>query len=212
MSGTPSPPVAGPWRAFVVASLVLSCLPLVQGGHFVVAWWTERVGLDAAAQVSTFGRAWGSPQIRAVAAELDRVMPPGEPLLLTPAGGEDRSGRTRYFLFLADALHPRPVFVRQPRRANGTMVDYRMWIAYHKQQLDTDGSGLTYEEGVRREVLRGHVAEELAAYGVRWELTFAFDLEEPFAYSVLTRDGEPVAFAPDLTGAGAAGEPGEDGP
>ena len=200
----PSPGSPGPWRLVLGAGMLFGCLPLVQGLQVVEAWWSERAGRTTTEQLATYGRAWNAPELDALAAELDRVLPEDAPLLMTPAGGPDRSGRTRYHLFLADRLHPRPVYVRQPAWASGTLVDYGSWLDYHFELLDTDGSGLPPEAERRRANKRKRTAADLRERGVEWELLFDLDLQQPMGDLRLLHRGEPVEL--DLAAVRAAGE------
>lgn len=189
-------PPSGAWRYGLALSLGLGLLPLIQGGHQVHRWWTERRGLDEAAQLETFDYPWCDPRISKVAALIDAAMPEGEPLLVTPIGGEDRTGRTRYFLFLANALYPRPVIVRQPNWASGTLVDYVQWVWFHFDLLDTDGSGLVPAGRKRLNNKLPKIRSELQRYGVTWDFQFYLDPEDPFGRAVLRQKGQPVDLGP----------------
>ncbi len=181
--------------------MALGCLPLIQGIHMAQDWWSERAGKTPLEQLATYDRSWCRPELVAIAAEIERLMPPDEPLLMTPIGGDDRTGRTRYHLFLANRLHPRPVYVRQPNWGSGTLVDYHRWLDYHFQLLDTAESGPVPQAEKRRTRKAAKIEEQQRKYGITWELRFHLDLEHPFAEAELLHMGQPVELR--LPGASA---------
>jgi len=180
------------WHVAVAASLALGVLPLASGLHSARLFFANKAGASEAKQLESFKLPWTQPAFLEMVQRLDAVLPEDAALLCTPAGGDDRTGKSRWFLFLADALYPRRVYVRKPAFASGTLMDYPRWIDFHFDVLDTDESGLGFTSlRARKDVLRED-AELLAERGVDWELRFQLDPAQPFAGAVLLHDGEPV--------------------
>lgn len=186
----PSPHMG--WRVGLGASLVLGLLPLISGLHSARLFFTRQAGTSEEQQLEELRLPWTQPQFLEMVATLERLLPPEAALVCTPVGGDDRTGKSRWFLFLADALYPRRVFVRQPRFASGTLMDYPRWVDYHFEVLDTDGGGQALGAALRREAEQRTADEALAERGVEWELEFRLDAKEPFAGARLLHLGEVV--------------------
>lgn len=181
-----------PWHLGLAASLALGILPLASGLHSARLFFANKAGQSEAEQLESFKLPWTQPAFRDMVQRLDAVLPEDAALLCTPTGGSDRTGKSRWFLFLADALYPRRVFVRKPALAGGTLMDYPKWIDHHFEVLDTDGSGLGFAGIVKRDELEALERDELRQRGVDWELRFALDPVQPFVGAELLHDGEPV--------------------
>jgi len=182
------------WRLGLGASLALGLLPLAAGLHATRLFFTHDAGMPAEEQLEELRLPWTLPAFRAMVASLDAALPADAALLCTPVGGDDRSGKSRWFLFLADALYPRRVFVREPRFASGTLMDYPRWIDYHFEVFDTDGSGQSLGAALRRGEAQSEVDAALAERGVGWELEFRLDPKEPFGGARLLHQGVEVVL------------------
>ena len=180
------------WSFGLAGSLALGLLPLLSGLHSVRAFVAGPPGTPEVEQVFRYRLPWTQPMFRELVTKLDAVLPRDAALVCTPVGGDDLTGKSRWFLFLADALYPRRVFVRQPASASGTLMDYPKWVEYHFDVLDTDGSGLGLGGVLARDKAKRRIDAALAERGVTWELRFRLDPKHPFDGAELLHNGVPV--------------------
>lgn len=180
------------------ACLLCSTLPLLSGFHSLRIFALGAAGQSEAEQFAELRLPWTQPMFLSMVQALDEVLPADVDLLCTPVGGDDESGKSRWFLFLADALYPRRVFVRESALASGTLMDYPKWIEHHLEVLDTDESGLGLGAALRRDKVKAEVDADLAARHIEWELRYRLDPRQPFAGVKLLHKGKSV----DLRGAG----------
>jgi hypothetical protein len=194
------------------AALALGILPLANSIHMVRDWWGTRAGMTEREQYRQLRSPWCRPGFLNHVDRLRRAIPEDAAILCTPIGGDDELGRSRWFLFLADALYPRRVFVREPQYASGTLVTYPLWIEHHFEAIDTDESGLSMGGYVKRDRLEAVVGEGLKERGIDWELKYYMVQRTPFQNGILTHKGEVVDYMEGASAvsddeAGASPEP-----
>ena len=181
-----------PWMWGLSASLALGLLPALGAFHSARQFVTERAGKPEAEQLATLRQPWTQPSFMRMVATLSEILPEDAKVLCTPPAGDDDSGKSRWFLFLADALYPRQVFVRHPKPASGTLMDYPEWVAYHFEVLGTDGRRFDLGGVLRREDEEAMIAKEVAARGIEWEFEYRADTLQPFTTAKLFHNGTPV--------------------
>lgn len=205
------PITKNPWHWALAASLGLGLLPAFGAFHSARHFVTERLGEPEEVQLARLRQPWTQPAFQRMVATLREILPPDAKLLCTPTAGNDDKGKSRWFLFLADALYPRQVYVRHPAPASGTLMDYPEWVAYHFEVLGTDGRFFDFAGALNREDEQAKIAAEVARLGIEWELTYRADTAQPFLGSTLMHNGERVPLEIDNTPMDAYDENGEDG-
>lgn len=191
------PPSKNPWHWALAACLGLGLLPAFGAFHSARHFVTERLGEPEDEQLARLRQPWTQPTFLALAETLREVLPSDAKVLMTPTAGNDDKGKSRWFLFLADALYPRQVYVRHPAPASGTLMDYPEWVAYHFEVLGTDGRMLDFAGALRREEEETKIAAEVARLGIEWEFTYRADTKQPFLGATLLHNGEVVALDVD---------------
>jgi hypothetical protein len=212
VNGAGDPPGALPpprpllWLA--VASALLGILPMAFALHYGARWNDERRGKDIAAQrASLAGVTWFKRPFVHTLARLERIIPPGERVLLEPTRVATTSGQARWHLFFNHYGYPIRFYTRRSDWASGTLVDYPRWLAHH---VEDDLSRLSLMERVERE------QELLAAiekHDIRWLLRYPVTRAFlPAEIELYRREGErwervdlgrPVESAPEPEGDGA---------
>ena len=162
--------------------------------HEARYFMTTRMGTSEEEQLRKLRQPWTQPQFLKMAAAIGAVVPEDAKLLCTPAGGTDEKGRSRWFLFLADILYPRQIYVRHPAPASGTLMDYPAWLEYHFGVLGTDGRQLGFAGDIRKEDEEQRLAEALEPLAIEWEFTYSADPLRPFADAKLYHKGELVSL------------------
>lgn len=170
----------------------LGVLPLLSGAHSLRLFASKRAGQTEVEQYADLRLPWTQPTFLFMVDALNEVLPEDADLLCTPIGGDDETGKARWFLFLADALYPRRIYVRDPKSASGTLMDYPAWVAHHFDVLDTDGSGLGLGAAMHRDEVKAKIEKELAERGIEWELQYKLDARQPFAGVRLLHQGKSV--------------------
>jgi hypothetical protein len=178
-------------------ALVWGLLPLANTVHMVRDWWGTRAGKTEAEQLRELRLPWCRPSFTDHLDQLLLAIPEDAAILCTPVSGDDKLGRSRWFLFLADALYPRRVFVREPAFASGTLVTYPKWVDHHFEVIDTDGTGLSTGGYIMKAKFEDAVIEELEERGVEWELRYAMVPKGPFRDAVLLHNGVVVDYIAD---------------
>jgi len=190
-------PSKNPWHWALGACLVLGLVPALGAFHEARHFASTRMGSSEAEQLRELRLPWTQPQFLAMAAALGEIVPEDAKLLCTPVGGTEQKGRSRWFLFLADSLYPRQVYVRHPAPASGTLMDYPAWLEYHFEVLGTDGRALGFAGDIRKEEEEQRLAEALEPLGIEWEFTYRVDSRRPFEDSKLYHNGVLVPLAVD---------------
>lgn len=170
------PPTPLGLRIALGVALVLSIPPLGFAVQYVRTWKAERQGLSIEAQMAAMrGVPWFKPEYLKFVRRLATRLPEDAGILVEPSRLDEPlpGGRTRWFLYLSNDLHPRRVYVHGSTWASGTLVDYPEWIRLNLEELDTDGSGVG---DLGRALLRDErmAAANAAAEerGVRYKLTY----------------------------------------
>jgi len=173
-----SPHVPHPLLRFVLPLVIVSAiLPLGFAAFYMRTWATDRAGLNPLEQRATLkGVPWFKPEFRRFVARLEHHLPADAKLLLEPthiaAENPQPTGKTRWFLYLNYYLYPRQVYVRQPKLASGTLVDYPGWMKHHFRTLDVDGSGQDMGQIIARERTIKAEGAALVERDIRWRLTY----------------------------------------
>ena len=170
---------------------------MVSTVHMFRDWSQNRAGMDEDEQLRQMMLPWCRASFTAFLDPLRKAIPEDAAVLCTPAWGTETAGKARWYLFLADALYPRRIFVREPALASGTLVTYPLWIQHHFETIDTDQSGLSMAGLIQRTRLEKVVGEELEEHGVTWEYRYGLDAKDPFRGAVLLHNGEPVDYLKD---------------
>ena len=164
-------------RSLLPLVIALCVFPLAFAQLYTRTYFTTRAGEDLEAQrLTMLGVPWFKPEYRQFVRRLKERLPADTALLVEPSSvAQDEpppGSRTRWFLYLANDLYPLRVFVRDPKNASGTLVDYPTWVDLHFEQLDLDGSGLDLGGILRREQLQRADDAALDARHVEWKLTY----------------------------------------
>ncbi len=175
-------------------ALAFGLLPLANTIHSVRDWWETRAGKSEVEQLRELRLPWCRPSFTDHLDRLREVIPEDAAILCTPVSGDDELGRSRWYLFLADALYPRRVFVREPSFASGTLVTYPDWVRHHFEVIDTDRSGLTTGGIITKAKLEETVRLGLEERSVEWELQYAMVPKGPFRDAVLLHKGVVVDY------------------
>ncbi|MDG1499924.1 MAG: hypothetical protein P8N31_11520 [Planctomycetota bacterium] len=175
-------------------ALSLSVLPLVSTVHMFRDWSANRAGLNEDEQLRQLMLPWCRPSFTAFLDPLRKVIPEDAAILCTPAWGMETAGKARWYLFLANALYPRRVFVREPALASGTLVTYPLWVKHHLETIDTDESGLSMAGLIKRTRLEKVVKEEIVKRDIAWEFRYALDAKDPFRGAELLHNDVPVDY------------------
>lgn len=173
-------------RIGLVVALVLAIAPLGFAVQYARTYFAERAGLSAEGQMNTMrGVPWFKPEYRTFVRRLSARLPESAGILIEPSALQDPNpgGRTRWFLYLSNDLHPRRVYVHGATWASGTLVDYPEWIRLNLETLDTGamgggGLGALLEREDRMAAANAAAVER----GVEWKLTF------PISTRFRTRD------------------------
>ena len=172
----------------------MGVLPLVSTVHMFRDWSANRAGMDEDEQLRQLMLPWCRPSFTAFIDPLAKTIPEDAAILCTPVSGMETAGKARWYLFLANALYPRRIFVREPALASGTLVTYPQWVKHHLDVIDSDGSGLSMGGMVKRSRFEKVVEQELEEREITWELQYALDAKEPFRGAVLLHNGEVVDY------------------
>ena len=159
-----------PLLVLVIASLSMSVLTAGHARDYTRSWDRVRRGKSNLEQRLTLGRRVGWPtaivpwfdrSFLVFAENLKRTLPEDARILLEPEPSEisDESGRARWFMYLNYLVYPLECYVRQPKNAGGTLVDYSKWLLHHRKQANTHRK------------LNENLA--IADRGIDWKLTFA---------------------------------------
>ena len=175
-------------------ALGLGVVPLVSTAHMFRDWSANRAGLSEEEQMRQLMLPWCRPSFTAFLDPLRNAIPEDAAILCTPVSGVETAGKARWYLFLASALYPRRVFVREPALASGTLVTYPQWVKHHLVTIDSDESGLSMAGLIKRTRLEKVVQAELAEREIEWEYRYALDPKEPFRSAVLLHNGVEVDY------------------
>jgi hypothetical protein len=151
------------------AALLLGIFPLAGTYHVFRDWLATRASLTEDQQLRSMNMPWTRQNFMAFIDPLREAIPEDAKILCTPNNGDDIQGKSRWFLFLADALYPRRIYVREPQFASGTLVTYPLWVEHHVEVIDTDGSGLSMKGLVKSTRQEKIVADFLEDNGIEWE-------------------------------------------
>ena len=165
-------------RRLLLPLVIGLCLfPLGFAQLYTRTYFADRAGKDLEAQrLSLKGVPWFKGEYRVVVKRLKERLPAGAALFVEPSeiAPDERvpGGRTRWFLYLANDLYPLRVYVRDPKNASGTLVDYPAWMDLHFETLDVDGSGLGLGGILQREALQREADAALDERQIEWKLTY----------------------------------------
>jgi hypothetical protein len=157
--------------------IVLALFPLAFAQLYTRTFVSTRTGKSLGAQRATLrGVPWFKPEYRALVKRLKAHLDPSDSVFIEPSSlaPDERfpGGRTRWFLYLANDLYPLRVYVREPKWASGTLVDYPRWLDLHFEELDVDGSGLGLGAVLRREKLKKKYSTATDELELDWKLTY----------------------------------------
>lgn len=181
----PKPPLL--LRLLLVASLAMCSLTLAYGFHYTKGWSQARRGKSTVEQrLSLEGVPWFKRPFLEFVERLKMTVPPGAKVLVEPSYMNTPLGRSRWFLFLNYYAYPLEFYVRRPKAASGTLVDYQEWVRYNWQvtaRPDHKRMG-----GMMDELL------EIEDRGIEWKLRIPFENFFPIKQVELFRlvDGEWV--------------------
>lgn len=178
------PPRALLWLA--VLSALMAILPMAFALHYTARWNDERRGQDLAAQrASLTGVTWFKRSFVHTMARLERIIPPGERVLLEPTRVATPSGQARWHLFLNHYAYPIRFYTQRSDWASGTLVDYPRWLAHH---VEVDPRQLSLSERIEREQeLLAAIEERDIRWLLRYPVTRAF---MPGEVELYRREGE----------------------
>jgi len=164
-------------RLLLPLVIAFTLFPLGFAGLYTRTYFADRAGKNLDAQrASLKGVPWFKPEYRVLVKRLKKRLGPDAALFVEPEKiAEDEKnpgGRTRWFLYLANDLYPTRVYVRAPKLASGTLVDYPEWMDLHFEDLDVDGSGMGFTRILKRDRLRQEHNAAIDARGLRWKLTY----------------------------------------
>jgi hypothetical protein len=186
-----------PRSLFFGIALSLGALPLISTVHMFRDWSENRAGMDEDEQLRQMLLPWTRPSFTAFLDPMRKVIPEDAAILCTPVWGTETAGKARWYLFLANALYPRRVFVREPALASGTLVTYPLWVKQHLETIDTDGTGLSMAGLIQRTRLEKVVQAELVEREITWEIRYILDAKDPFIGATLLHNNEPVDYLPE---------------
>jgi hypothetical protein len=172
-ASAPALPPPAPLRLLVWGSLALAFFPLCFAVHYTIGWAQHRAGRPIEEQRRTLvGVPWFKPPFIAFVDRVRRTIPPDARVLVEVSRVETVKGRARWFLFLNFYAYPIEFYVRAPRSASGTLVDYEGYVRSEFQRLFDAG----YSEDRALELLEAE--ERDIRWRVRFPLTDRFQLDE----------------------------------
>lgn len=186
-------------RLLLPLVVLFTLFPLGFAGLYTRTYFADRAGKDLDAQrASLKGVPWFKAEYRQLVRRLKLRLSPDDALFVEPQRIADDEpnpgGRTRWFLYLANDLYPIRVFVRAPKWASGTLVDYPRWMDLHFEDLDVDGSGLGFAGILKREELEAEGDAAIDERGIQWKLTY------PIAQHFRIKDLKLYERDPDAEG------------
>ena len=171
-AGAYGPPPRALLAALVLA-LGLAVFPAANAWHQARRWMRERAGKSVLQQRRQYARLpWFSPEFLEALRRVELVVPPDADLLLTPTHLLERSGKGRWYLYFNYYGYPRRVWVRSPKLASGTVVDYPLWLERSFERLDPKDPAARGELRHRPWPLSAAEQEELVERGIEWELRY----------------------------------------
>ena len=196
-------------RALVAVTALMAVITLLHSFHYTGAYFDHRAGKDIRGQRATM---LGVPFFKRSFLEfnerLARTVPRGakilvEPMLQVLADGREvyqYTGQARWFLYLNHYAYPARVYVRQPRLASGTLVDYPRWLDYHFVDLvGPDGESLSARDDAAIEALG-------IEYRLRYPVTKRFQIATVELAKLVDGEWQPIELAPPRGGAPTAAE------
>ena len=159
-----------PLLILLIASLSMSVLTAGHARDYTRSWDRVRRGKNNVEQRLTLGRRVGWPtaivpwfdrSFLVFAENLKATIPADASILIEPESGEiyDESGRARWFMYLNYVVYPLKCYVKQPKKAGGTLPDYALWLVHHRKKPNA------------HRALNENLA--IADRGIDWKLTFA---------------------------------------
>ena len=179
----PKPPLL--LRLLLLASLAMCSLTLAFGFQYTKGWWEVRRGRGIAEQrTSLTGVTWFKRPFVEFVERLKMTVPPDAKVLVEPTYMNTPAGRARWFLFLNYYAYPLEFYVRLPKAASGTLVDYQEWVRYNWQV--TTRPEKQWQGAMMDELL------EIEDRGIEWKLRIPFENFFPIKQVELFRlvDGE----------------------
>lgn len=162
-------------RILLGLCLAMAVFPVGFAVQYTRVWWRERAGKSIEEQRGLYrSTPWFQPYFQEFTRYLASIVPEGDGVLLTPNELREPSGKARWFLFLNYYCYPRRFYVRQPKLASGTLVDYPRWLEHHFEVLDLDEDRVeSLEELMRQRAIEEEEAAAIAERDIRWELRYA---------------------------------------
>ena len=175
-------------------------MSVLTAGHardYTRSWDRVRRGKTNLEQRLTLGRRAGWPtavvpwfdrSFLVFAENLKATIPADAKILIEPETGEiyDETGRARWFMYLNYVVYPLKCYVKQPKKASGTLPDYALWLRHYRKKPNANRA------------LNENLA--IANRGIDWRLTFAVtrDFESESA-KLYRREGGGWTQVPVLT-------------